>query len=129
MYTLNISAPANCLQYFTGASGSIKSFNYGTTAPATGVGYFNNLRYSICIRKEMGFCDITFTNTDPTVFGVDAMGPAVGEAGAGMTECDNDFILLGDLRLCGDRLNPALPAPNPTVNAPVPGTLPGLTNR
>lgn len=73
---------SNCLQYYTGVSGIISSFNYDqvTIFNRSVPGYFvcipnplktdndnvfsfqNNLNYAICIRREAGYCSITFTN-------------------------------------------------------------------
>ncbi|KAG0418379.1 hypothetical protein HPB47_004901 [Ixodes persulcatus] len=55
-------APPNCLQYYTGPSGNFTSFNYlesRLTPPR--MGYFNNLDYSICFRKEADYCSQTYT--------------------------------------------------------------------
>ena len=48
-------APGGCLQYFTGTSGNIASFNAGTTGAL-----IDNLLYSICLRKEAGKCSANF---------------------------------------------------------------------
>ncbi|XP_012535462.2 uncharacterized protein LOC105836164 [Monomorium pharaonis] len=49
-------AEEGCLQYFTGVSGQIKSFNYD---PTTGL-QLSNQDYSICIRMERNFCGIQY---------------------------------------------------------------------
>lgn len=49
-------AEEGCLQYFTGISGQIKSFNYD---PITGL-QLSNQDYSICIRMERNFCGIQY---------------------------------------------------------------------
>ncbi|XP_033186435.1 uncharacterized protein LOC117155010 isoform X2 [Bombus vancouverensis nearcticus] len=49
-------AEEGCLQYFTGISGQIKSFNYD---PNTGL-QLSNQDYSICIRMERNFCGIQY---------------------------------------------------------------------
>jgi hypothetical protein len=68
------AAPDGCLQYYTGISGSVKSFNYdhvgcysndqvcdpanvGTCDLFAGfTGHLNNLDYTVCIEQEYGFC-------------------------------------------------------------------------
>jgi hypothetical protein len=104
--------------------------------------------YSICFRKEPGFCTITFAI--PTIFSsinepnqpqdqqaVTAPGryfniisdsssnSPVGndQAGAGPYECPFDYLMLAGIRLCGSRLNGQLypPMPNPSANAEVTG--------
>ena len=48
-------APGGCLQYFTGASGNILSFNAGDNGAL-----IDNLLYNICIRREAGKCSANF---------------------------------------------------------------------
>ena len=79
-----LKAPPNCLQYLTGTYGTIKSFNYqvsSSSSPSNSyargrnnvnsdasnsgsvsstTGYPNDLDYSICFKKEPGFCSITY---------------------------------------------------------------------
>ncbi|XP_018325682.1 uncharacterized protein LOC108737362 [Agrilus planipennis] len=50
-------ADDNCLQYHTGVSGQMKSFNYGVTDGRQ----LSNQDYSICIRAERNFCSIQYT--------------------------------------------------------------------
>ncbi|KAH9412999.1 hypothetical protein DERP_013981 [Dermatophagoides pteronyssinus] len=62
------TAPAHCLQYYEGTQGTIKSFNYDTDeltnrndlSNVLNEGYPNNVDYMICIRKETGFCSISY---------------------------------------------------------------------
>ncbi|GLG93829.1 Uncharacterized protein GBIM_01168 [Gryllus bimaculatus] len=49
------AAPPNCLQYLQGVRGTLRSFNYN------GGSYTNDLNYAICIRKEPGYCSITYS--------------------------------------------------------------------
>ena len=53
-------APFDCAQYFTGAGGSFKSYNF-----AGGV-QLQNIQYTICIRQELGFCGIEYRTQDGT---------------------------------------------------------------
>ncbi|XP_037081346.1 uncharacterized protein LOC119102083 [Pollicipes pollicipes] len=116
-------APHHCLQHYTGQMGQFESFNFAAAGSA-GEGYLNNLNYIICIRKEAGFCSITYGvdrfdrfsqpetfdifNARTSVVGgvlvVSSNVPA-GQAGIGPTQCTDDYILLSADRLCGDRLN------------------------
>jgi hypothetical protein len=52
-----LPAEEGCLQYFTGVSGQIKSYNYD---PAAGL-QLSKQDYSICIRMERNFCGIQYT--------------------------------------------------------------------
>ncbi|XP_064487622.1 uncharacterized protein LOC135399813 [Ornithodoros turicata] len=125
-------APQNCLQYYVGPSGNFSSFNYfesSLTPPR--MGYMNNLDYTICFRKEAGFCSQTYSVPDDAPFvleNVDAdNAPTVAEteAGVGVVECSMDYVLLGAVRFCGTRLNPDVGPNNPDVNAPVTDTTTG----
>ncbi|OTF73225.1 hypothetical protein BLA29_007990, partial [Euroglyphus maynei] len=60
--------PSHCLQYYEGTQGTIKSFNYDSDeltnrndiSNVLNEGYPNNVDYMICIRKETGFCSISY---------------------------------------------------------------------
>ena len=85
----DIAGPDGCLQYFTGASGTISSFNFPIgsavqTQSKTLVYYYSNLKclngtllathlssqcYEICIRRDPGMCAICY---------IPAMVPAAG---------------------------------------------------
>lgn len=58
MYILYYArAPAGCLQYYTGVTGTIKSFNWvdGSGAcAATGGCHLQSQDYVACVRKENG---------------------------------------------------------------------------
>ncbi|KAM0737107.1 hypothetical protein ACS0PU_000200 [Formica fusca] len=81
-------AEEGCLQYFTGVSGQVKSFNYD---PTTGL-QLSNQDYSICIRMERNFCGIQYMAcTD------DAQGMMPTTAGAaGQIMRNNAFTLTGN---------------------------------
>ncbi|KAJ9595502.1 hypothetical protein L9F63_013324, partial [Diploptera punctata] len=121
-----LEAPKNCLQYYRGSQGTIESFNYqiptDSTLP-TRPGYMNNLNYAICIRKEPGYCTITYTNTGLfQITNVDGDGMLVippGQAGAEVFNCPDDYIVINGIRLCGERLNDASVQLDFTQNAPV----------
>ncbi|XP_048488813.1 uncharacterized protein LOC105380153 [Plutella xylostella] len=105
-------APNGCLQYYTGTSGTITSFNYGTaanqalsTSLVTGTRQMVNLNYGICIRMEAGYCSIQYAQAagDPYSFtvtgdveGADAtvLGTALGAANNGA--CTTDFVVIPD---------------------------------
>jgi hypothetical protein len=44
-------APTDCLQYFTSATGRVKSFNWQDVA-STATRQLNNQKYNICFRTE-----------------------------------------------------------------------------
>ncbi|XP_042223677.1 uncharacterized protein LOC121867709 [Homarus americanus] len=99
--------------------------------------YLNNLNYAICLRKEAGFCSVVYNNILPTNeksfeivnFQVDSAGavnPTVstGEAGVGLIQCVDDYLIMAGTRLCGHRLNDGS-SPQPTDNAPITDTTNG----
>ncbi|KAL1482870.1 hypothetical protein MTO96_013377 [Rhipicephalus appendiculatus] len=95
-------------------------------------GYLNNLDYTVCFRKEAGYCSITYSVPGMNVpFSIQNVGadnaPTTNEteAGLGVTECTMDYLLLGGVRYCGTKLNPSTEEPNPVVNAPVTDTTSG----
>ncbi|XP_032672195.1 uncharacterized protein LOC116844580 [Odontomachus brunneus] len=81
-------AEEGCLQYFTGVSGQIKSFNYD---PTTGL-QLSNQDYSICIRMERNFCGIQYM---ACVDDAQMMMPA-GVASVGQIMRNNAFTLTGN---------------------------------
>ncbi|KAH7933611.1 hypothetical protein HPB49_014370 [Dermacentor silvarum] len=120
-------APSNCLQYYTGTSGNFSSFDYAEAQEIPPRrGYLNNLDYTVCFRKEAGYCSITYSVPGMDVpFSIQNVGadnaPTTNEteAGLGVTECTMDYLLLGGVRYCGTKLNPSTEIPNPVINAPV----------
>ncbi|KAG7209970.1 hypothetical protein KM043_011559 [Ampulex compressa] len=81
-------AEEGCLQYFTGVSGQIKSFNYD---PNTGL-QLSNQDYSICIRMERNFCGIQYMICPDEG---QSMPPVAGTPVAQMTR-SNAFTLTGN---------------------------------
>merc|ERR1719211_827094 len=49
--------PHGCVQYFTGVSGTLTSFNFGNTDDYH---HLAEQYYSICIRREQGHCKIGY---------------------------------------------------------------------
>ena len=62
----------SCLQYFSGVSGTIKSFNYDGVNGRQ----LSNQDYSICIRTESNFCGIAYTTCPMGSFSI--TGPSGG---------------------------------------------------
>ncbi|XP_012527153.1 uncharacterized protein LOC105831515 isoform X2 [Monomorium pharaonis] len=100
-------APNGCLQYYKTVSGTVMSFNFGTTenarAPQIGTRQMVNHRYGVCIRMALGYCSIEWSQInrfsfsvsgdtgsfDPDIIGTDL----VAESGA---SCINDFVIIPD---------------------------------
>ena len=96
--------PVDCLQYFTGITGYIYSYNYA------GGTHLANQDYTNCIRTEQGYCSIEYTPVNGK-FQVSGSTTAPLAANVGDT-CSRDFIIVPGLgttagatsnfdRLCG----------------------------
>lgn len=127
-----VSAPPHCLQYYQGTHGTVQSFNY-IPSKATlkgrerrqdrpemqdvivkGDGYPNNMDYIICIRKESGFCSITYEYVQDKQSGdllPFSVGPTNGLMGGIIvgdkeaktltgSHCDDDFLIVGGNKMC-----------------------------
>ncbi|XP_066901673.1 uncharacterized protein [Halyomorpha halys] len=94
-------AEEGCLQYYTGVSGQVKSFNYD---PVSGL-QLSNQDYSACIRVERNFCGIQYTACSDTTnnrshaFAIS--GDTSGQSpvtsmvgGMGPSSCANDWIII-----------------------------------
>ncbi|CAH1118430.1 unnamed protein product [Phaedon cochleariae] len=121
---------SNCLQYYTGVTGIISSLNYNQASMfnRSVPGYFNNLNYGICIRREAGYCSITYTNVRngvespfqiPNVDNDGIVTLPRGMAGVDSMDCPNDYIVIAGTRLCGYRFNDGTVNANLTMNAAV----------
>ncbi|EDS35496.1 conserved hypothetical protein [Culex quinquefasciatus] len=103
-------APAGCLQYFTGTTGDVYSFNYGVAAnPAMNAMGLPGTRqlalsnYGICIQNAATYCSITYSlpATEPYAFtltsDVTTIAPAMlgtAAVGAQGTACTTDFLVI-----------------------------------
>merc|ERR1712241_1532849 len=90
-------APTDCVQYFTGVSGSVKSYNYAGSQILAGQ------RYNNCIRTEKGYCAIQWkesSTTSPDPFSLDSIS-VVGSNGVGPPApavlCDTAYIAIPNL--------------------------------
>ena len=54
--TIILAAANGCLQYFTGVSGNLQSFNYNNAAGLQ----LSDTDYTICVRMERNFCGIQY---------------------------------------------------------------------
>lgn len=86
-------APNGCLQYFTGVTNTVKSFNFDGTAACTTGCNLRNQEYRACFRTEQGMCAIGFTETtlatgDSFLLNTNAAATALQTA----ANCANGFI-------------------------------------
>eukprot|EP00094_Tigriopus_californicus_P011978 TCALIF_11572-PA protein Name:"Protein of unknown function" AED:0.19 eAED:0.22 QI:148/0.58/0.61/1/0.83/0.84/13/0/679 len=90
----NSGAPDGCLQYFTGVSGQILSFNYNSGSGLQ----LSNTDYSVCVRMERNFCGIQYNactdtvNTPAMSFSITGGNPALGSVVG--TSCNTDWITI-----------------------------------
>ena len=115
--------PEGCLQYFTGTTGTIQSYNY------VGGYHLASQKYSNCVRTEQGYCSIAYsaviTASDFSLSG--SAGTALLQA----TQCSMDYVLIdnagsdattagvaGD-RFCGGQLSTITTGAGATVYSQV----------
>ncbi len=70
----------DCVMYFTGLSGNVKTYNYHQTTESE---YFhlNNQNYRICVRTESGFCSIRWTPANDNIsFKITGQAPGANAA-------------------------------------------------
>ncbi|XP_022251560.1 uncharacterized protein LOC111087817 [Limulus polyphemus] len=80
--------PIGCLQYYTGSTNVIKSFNY--VPQPLGQHYLSGLSQTICIRRELGFCSITYREEDDNGFDI---GPDP-DTNVGTSKCRAGYLLI-----------------------------------
>jgi len=83
-----------CLQYFTGVSGNVFSYNYNDGSGLQ----LSNTDYTICVRMERNFCGIQYTACPDTVnapamsFSITGQGTEGSNVGVGTDGCLTDWI-------------------------------------
>ena len=104
-------APTDCVQYFTGKSGSVKSYNFA------GSQFLQSQIYNNCIRTEKGYCAIQWkesSTTSPDPFGVGASPTTQIESDGCDATANAGFILIPNLSQDGIQ---KLPIPVSTTYA------------
>ncbi|KAL1517877.1 hypothetical protein ABEB36_001583 [Hypothenemus hampei] len=95
-----MKADEGCLQYFTGVTGQIKSFNYDLTSGRQ----LSNQDYTICVRSERNFCGIQYSqctddvnarNQSFTLSGNSNVAvPAMVGSTGNTNFCPNDYLII-----------------------------------
>lgn len=81
-------APDGCLQYFTGVSNTVTSFNFdGTTTCATGC-LSANQDYNVCFRTEQGMCGMQYKVSTVTSGDAFLLTNAETQSGIAAAVCD-----------------------------------------
>ncbi|XP_059097812.1 uncharacterized protein LOC131892089 [Tigriopus californicus] len=99
-YSVGHPHGAGCLQYHTGLSGRLTTFNFIPTND----NHLANQDYSICIRQELGFCCVEYTVCpEPGSFNLDTQEESEID-----TYCkDEDYIgIEGGEGTCSKSINP-----------------------
>ena len=138
-------APPHCLQYLTGTHGRFKSFNYdfspvlssspvqpaaqipsspspsltSNLLPGFGEGYPNDIDYMICLKKEPGFCSVTYElatqDSKLLPFGIGFYFGGEKKILQGrqivqqpILQCNEDYLTIGGIRICSSTI-PSFP--------------------
>lgn len=104
--TNEMGGPAGCLQFYTGNTGTVTSFNFVDAEPTTGT-HLANQNYDVCVRQGIDKCSICWAVTAITApntrtnFGISSGGTAADGTPMGGTgaECETaakglDHILI-----------------------------------
>jgi len=92
--TASWKAPTDCVQYFTGKTGTVKSYNFG------GGQFLQSQIYTNCIRTEAGYCAIQWkesSTTSPDPFGVGASPTTQIESNGCDATAAGAFILIPNM--------------------------------
>jgi len=81
--------PQGCLQYMTGFSGEVYSFNYGKSADTNH--HLISQEYSICFRREKGYCKMSYFPVETASFYTSGK-PSSTLARAGYNGCKKDYV-------------------------------------
>ncbi|XP_066250378.1 cubilin-like [Euwallacea similis] len=96
-------APTGCLQFYNELSGTVRSFNYGSSSVLNGTRQLAGLNYGVCVNMFPGYCSIQWSATsDPYSFSMTgntflAVGDnSIGTALAALTgnSCLTDFVVI-----------------------------------
>jgi len=68
-----MGGPAGCLQFFTGATGTVNTFNWATATTST---HLANQDYDVCVRRMADFCSICWSPITTGANTVAAVPPA-----------------------------------------------------
>jgi len=102
--TNEMGGPPGCLQFFTGATGLVQTFNWQTTTTST---HLANQNYDVCVRKMIDRCVICWS---PEVTGDDNTMGTFGVNNGGFS-MNGDALSAAGVAKCGGR---AVAATDPT---------------
>ncbi|KAH1002401.1 uncharacterized protein LOC109541859 [Dendroctonus ponderosae] len=96
-------APSGCLQFYNQLSGTVRSFNYGSSSVLNGTRQLAGMNYGVCVNMFPGYCSIEWSATSD-LYGFSLTGntfTAVGDGTLGTTaasltgvNCTTDFVVI-----------------------------------
>ncbi|XP_054276562.1 uncharacterized protein LOC128995570 [Macrosteles quadrilineatus] len=102
--------PSGCTQFYNTTSGSVSSFNYGTTASTStntdgsaGNRQIAGLNYGVCVRSLSGYCYIEWSQNSASPYSFTVSGPTdaldtsvLGNASAATSggNCTTNFVVI-----------------------------------
>ncbi|XP_059088177.1 uncharacterized protein LOC131884423 [Tigriopus californicus] len=101
-----MGGPDGCLQYFTGNTGTIASYNFPTQSALVPLGttHLSNQCYTMCFRQEMGKCAICYQVATMGVvgvgqgsFGLSATQEVIA-TGENEKDCSSDYLMIPGAR-------------------------------
>merc|ERR1712241_825312 len=93
--TNEMGGPSGCLQFFTGDTGTVSSFNYAAVGTSTHMAAQN---YDVCVRAGVDKCAICWVASTAGAaairgsFGLSLSGAEAAAQGAMGTDCTTDFV-------------------------------------
>merc|ERR1712048_135380 len=89
-----MGGPPGCLQFFTGATGTVSSFNWAGAATTTTSVHLANQNYDVCVRPLATACVLCWAVPTTASFGVSVSPtPTAGASGTGAA-CTSDSITI-----------------------------------
>ncbi|CAG9769869.1 unnamed protein product [Ceutorhynchus assimilis] len=96
-------APSGCLQFYNTLSGTVRSFNYGSSSLLNGTRQLANMNYGVCVGMFPGYCSIRWSQSSD-LYGFSVSGDtftAVGDGTLGTSaasltglNCTTDFVVI-----------------------------------
>jgi len=111
---------SGCLQYFTGTTGTINSYNFDESH------HLANQQYRNCIRTELGYCSISFTEIESDGFQISSIAPSTTVLTGDL--CTTDYVIIpgggatpgqptSSDRYCGNHMEVYTSDPQPSSGA------------
>jgi hypothetical protein len=94
-----MGGPAGCLQFFTGAMGTVSSFNWATATTST---HLANQDYNVCVRRLADRCTICWS---PIISGANAIGTTSAIDVRGSFGLDNGAVAAAIVAMGGAGTN------------------------